>query len=84
MLNPFQPTVAFHIESSISYLQCKSNDHFYMKWNTGLKWVKKYFVYFFCDIFWKLWASNKNIQKQRTTKEKQNPVNESIKKSTHK
>ena len=40
-INPFQPSVAFHIETS--HLFCKTNakqmSGFYVKRNTGLKWV---------------------------------------------
>ena len=38
-VNPFQPSVAFYIETS--YLICRANrmTGFYMKCNTGLKWV---------------------------------------------
>ena len=40
LFNPFQPSVAFHIETS--HLICCANQMtgFYMKRNTGLKWVK--------------------------------------------
>ena len=39
LINPFEPSVAFHIES---HLICTENqiNGFYMKCNTGLKWVK--------------------------------------------
>ena len=38
-VSPFQPSVAFHLE--ISHLICTANQvtGFYMKCNTGLKWV---------------------------------------------
>ena len=39
-LNLFYPSVSYHIETS--YLICAENQMtgFYMKYNTGLKWVK--------------------------------------------
>ena len=39
MLNPFHPSVAFHIETS--HLICTTNQmtDFYMKFKAGLKWV---------------------------------------------
>ena len=39
-VNPFQSNVAFHIETS--HLICTTNQKtgFYLKYNTGLKWVK--------------------------------------------
>ena len=39
--NPFQPSVAFHLETS--RLTCTTNQMtgFYMKYNTGLKWVNE-------------------------------------------
>ena len=38
-INPFQPSDAFHIDTS--HLICTLNQMtgFYMKYNTGLKWV---------------------------------------------
>ena len=38
LVNPFQPSVAFHIEAS--HLICSANQiiGFYMKRNTGLEW----------------------------------------------
>ena len=38
-LNPFQPNTAFHIKTS--HLICTANQMtgFYMKCNTGLKWL---------------------------------------------
>ena len=41
-INPFQPSVAFHIE--ISHLIFNENQvtDFYMECNTGLKWVKQF------------------------------------------
>ena len=39
MVNPFQPSIAFHVETS--HLICFANQitGFYMKCNNGLKWV---------------------------------------------
>ena len=44
--NPFQPSIAFHIETS--HLFCRANQvtGFYIKHNTGLKWVKMYHTKF--------------------------------------
>ena len=41
VVNPSQPGVAFHIETS--HLICTANQvtGFYMEYNTGLKWVKR-------------------------------------------
>ena len=41
-INPFQPSVAFHMETS--YLICTANQMtgFHMKCNTGLKLVKRH------------------------------------------
>ena len=39
-VNPFQPSVAFHIETSHLICKAKQMTGFYMKCNTGLKWVK--------------------------------------------
>ena len=43
-INPFQPSVAFHIETS--HLVCTENrmTGFYMKCNIGLNWVEKNIV----------------------------------------
>ena len=38
-VNPFQPSVAFHIETSHLFCRAKQITGFYMKCNTGLKWV---------------------------------------------
>ena len=40
VLNPFQPSVAFHIETS--HLLCTKNQMagFYMKCNSGMNWFK--------------------------------------------
>ena len=38
LLNPFQPSVTFHIENS--HLFCRAS--FYMKCNIGLKWVNPF------------------------------------------
>ena len=39
-MNPFESSVAFHLE--ISHLICSANQitGFYTKYNTGLKWFK--------------------------------------------
>ena len=37
--NPFQPSVAFHIETSHLFCKAKQVTGFYMKHNTGMKWV---------------------------------------------
>ena len=37
--NPFQPSAAFHIETSHLFCSAKQMTGFYMKRNTGLKWV---------------------------------------------
>ena len=39
--NPFQLSVAFHIETSHLFCFAKQITGFYMKRNTALKWVKK-------------------------------------------
>ena len=39
-INPFQPSVAFHIETSRLFCSAKQMTGSYMKCNTGLKWVK--------------------------------------------
>ena len=38
-LNPFQPSVAFHIETSYFFCSAKQLTSFFMKCNTGLQWV---------------------------------------------
>ena len=38
-VNPFQPIVAFHIETSHLFCSARQMASFYMKRNTGLKWV---------------------------------------------
>ena len=38
-LNPFQPSVAFHIETSYFFCSAKQLASFFMKCNTGLQWV---------------------------------------------
>ena len=37
--NPFQPSAAFHIETSHLFCKAKQVTSFYMKHNTGMKWV---------------------------------------------
>ena len=39
-LNPFQPSVASHIETRHLFYRAKQMTGFYMKCNTGLKWGK--------------------------------------------
>ena len=39
-INPFQPSVPFDIETSHLFCSVKQMTGFYMKRNTGLKWVK--------------------------------------------
>ena len=39
VFHPFQPTAAFHTESSHLIGSAKQMTGFYMKCNTGLKWV---------------------------------------------
>ena len=41
-LNQFQPSVAFHIETSHLFCRAKQMTGFYMKRNTGLKWVNSF------------------------------------------
>ena len=38
--NLFQPSVAFYIETSHLFCKAKQMTGFYMKRNTGMKWVK--------------------------------------------
>ena len=39
LVNPFQPSVAFHIETSHLFYSEKQMTGFYIKLNTGLTWV---------------------------------------------
>ena len=39
-INPFQPSLAFHVETKTSDWFAKQMTGFYMKCNTGLKWIK--------------------------------------------
>ena len=39
--NLFQPSVAFHIETSHLFSRAKQMTGFYMKFNNALKWVSK-------------------------------------------
>ena len=41
-INPFQPSVVFHIETSHLLFRAKQMTGFYMKRNTRLKWVKDF------------------------------------------
>ena len=45
IFNPFQPRVAFHIETSHLISSAKKMSVFYMKLNTEIKWVKKGWEY---------------------------------------
>ena len=40
-INPFQPSVALHKETSHLFCRPKQVIRFYMKRNTGVKWVKR-------------------------------------------
>ena len=40
-INPFQPCVAFHIETSHLFYRANQMTGFYMKRNKGLIWVKR-------------------------------------------
>ena len=40
MINPFLPSVAFHIKTSHFFCSGKKMSGFYMERNTELKWVK--------------------------------------------
>ena len=46
MLNPFQPSVAFHIETSHLICNVILTIGFYMRCNTGLKWIKLFKFWF--------------------------------------
>ena len=39
-VNPFQLSVMFHVEASHVFYRAKQMTGFYMKRNTGVKWVK--------------------------------------------
>ena len=39
LLNPFQTSVAFHIETSHLFSRAEQMTGFYMKHNTGFKWI---------------------------------------------
>ena len=41
-INPFQPSVAFHIEASHLFCSAKQMTGFYIKQNTWLKWLKSF------------------------------------------
>ena len=41
-VNPFQPSVVFHIEISHLFCKAKQVTGFYIKCNTGLKWVNRH------------------------------------------
>ena len=40
LINPFHPSAASHIETIICFAQQQKMTSFYMKRNTGPKWVK--------------------------------------------
>ena len=40
LINPFQPSVAFHIETTLVIFTANQITGFYLKCNNGLKWVK--------------------------------------------
>ena len=40
-INPFQPSFVFQIETSHLFCRAKQMTGFYMKRNTGLKWIKQ-------------------------------------------
>ena len=42
LINPFQPSVVFHIETSQLLCRAKEITGFLMRCNTGLEWVKGY------------------------------------------
>ena len=44
LFNPFQPSVVFHIKTSHLFCSAKQMTGFYMKHNTGLKWVKNFWT----------------------------------------
>ena len=39
-INPFQPSLAFHTETSHLFCSADQMTGFYMECNTGLKWIK--------------------------------------------
>ena len=42
-VDPFQPSVAFHIETSHLFCRAKRMTDFYMECNTELKWINAVF-----------------------------------------
>ena len=44
LFNPFQPSVAFHIETSHLFSSVKQMTGFYIKCNIGLEWVNSEIV----------------------------------------
>ena len=42
-VDPFQPSVAFHIETSQLFCRAKRMTDFYMECNTELKWINAVF-----------------------------------------
>ena len=41
IINPFQPSAGYHIETSHLFCKAEQMAAFYMKRNTGLKWVNQ-------------------------------------------
>ena len=50
VINPFQSSVAFHIKTSNLFCFGKQMTGFYMKRNTGLKWVKSLKIFFSVEV----------------------------------
>ena len=48
-VNPFQLSIAFHIETNHLFSRAKQITGFYMKSNAGLKWVKDVKIGYFSD-----------------------------------
>ena len=48
-VQPFQPSVAFHIETSHLFCSAKQMTGFYMKHNTGLKWANRVNIAFYLN-----------------------------------
>ena len=59
-MNPFHPSVAFHVETN--HLICTANQMtgFSMKYNTGPKWVNSHFRYKIRGE-WRFQEQSKNI-----------------------
>ena len=41
LLNPFQPSIAFHVETSHIFYSANEITNSYVKCNTGVNWVEK-------------------------------------------